>query len=101
MDVLALERLIERGQDSYEARLALGQAYLRQAHSSKAIEHLEKATELSPEKTTAWQALGEAYLQEDQSTKAAEVWRWGIEVATCNGDEQAKKVMQVWLKRLG
>jgi DNA polymerase (family 10) len=46
---------------------------------------------------------GRLLLQRDGGDLAAAktTWQRGIAVAQANGDEQAKKVMQVWLKRLG
>ena len=101
MDVSAIERMIEQGRDSYEARLALGQAHLKAEHFDQAIEHLLVACDQQPTKTMAWQLLGQAHQKKGQDTLAGQVWRQGIQVATDNGDEQAKKVMTVWLKRLG
>ena len=100
MDVLAIERMIEQGRDSYEARLALGQAHLKAERLDQAIEHLRVACEQQPNKTMAWQLLGQAYQKKDQDDLAGQAWRQGIEVAKDNGDEQARKVMTVWLKRL-
>lgn len=101
MDVRAIERMIEQGRDSYEARLALGQAYLKAERFDQAIEHLLVACDQQPTKTMAWQLLGQAHQKKDQDDLARQAWHRGIQVATDNGDEQAKKVMTVWLKRLG
>ena len=101
MDVSAIERMIEQGRDSYEARLALGQAYLKAERFDQAIEHLLVACAQQPTKTIAWQLLGQAHQKKGQDDLAGQAWRQGIQVATDNGDEQAKKVMTVWLKRLG
>jgi len=100
MDIAAIERMIEQGRDSYEARLAVGQALLKQDQIDRAILHLSKACQLAPEKTTAWQFLGQAHQKKDQIIQAKEAWTRGIEVAEKNGDEQAKKTMVVWRKRL-
>jgi len=100
MDVSAIERMIHQGRDSYEARLALGQAYLKAKRFNEAIEHLKTACEFQPTKTVAWQALGQAYLGQGDEIQAQQAWSQGLQVASDNGDEQAKKVMAVWLKRL-
>lgn len=101
MDIAAIEKMIEQGRDSYEARLAVGQACLKADQFERAIGHLLKATEHAPDKSVAWQLLGQAYKKKGQADAAKSAWCQGIEVATANGDEQAKKVMGVWLKRLG
>lgn len=100
VDVSVIERMIEQGRDSYEARLAVGQAHLKQGQFDRAIEHLSKACEMSPQKTVAWQVLGQARAKNNQPDLARGSWQQGIEVAKANGDQQAEKVMAVWLKRL-
>lgn len=101
MDIAALERMIEQGRDSYEARLAVGQAHLKLGQFDQAIVHLQVATQTQPDKTVGWQLLGQAQRDHGDGAAARGTWERGIEVAATNGDEQAKKVMQVWLKRLG
>ena len=100
MNPEAIERMIEQGRDSYEARLAAGQARLKAGDIVKALVHLERATEQGPDKTMAWQSLGEAYLDRGQVDDARSAWDRGIAVAQDNGDSQAEKVMRVFLKRL-
>ncbi|AKS40708.1 L-threonylcarbamoyladenylate synthase [Wenzhouxiangella marina] len=100
MDPTVIERMIEQGRDSYEARLAAGQARLKQGEAERAREHLQVATRLAPDKTMAWQVLGEALKALDELPAAARAWMRGIEVARGNGDQQAEKVMTVWLKRI-
>lgn len=101
VDVSTIERMIEQGRDSYEARLALGQAHLKAERLDQAIEHLLVACDQQPTKTTAWQLLGQAHHKKGQDDLAGQAWRQGIQVAKDNGDEQARKVMTVWLQRLG
>ncbi len=100
MNPEAIERMIEQGRDSYEARLAAGQARLKRGEIGQAVVHLERASEQEPGKTMAWQSLGEAYLARGQVDEAGAAWDQGIEVAAANGDSQAEKVMRVFRKRL-
>ncbi len=100
MDIAAILKMIDQGRDSYEARLAVAQAQLKLGDTDEALIHLNRACELAPAKTMAWQLLGQAYRDQGNSIKAKEAWTEGIAVASANGDEQAKKVMQVWLARL-
>lgn len=100
MDPSAIERMIEGGRDSYEARLAAGQARLKGGQAERAVEHLRKATAFKPEQTAAWQALGQALQAAGDVAGCREAWAHGIERASVNGDVQAEKVMAVWLKRL-
>jgi Flp pilus assembly protein TadD len=95
-----IEKMIADGRDSYEARLAAGQARLKLSDLARAIEHLDKATDFKPAQTAAWQALGQAWQQSGDVDQARTAWQRGIDVARANGDIQAEKVMQVWVKRL-
>jgi len=95
-----IEKMIAGGRDSYEARLAAGQARLRAGELPRAIEHLEKALGFKPEQTMAWQELGKARQESGDVEGARDAWRQGRDVAAANGDKQAEKVMGVWLRRL-
>jgi len=101
MNPESIEKLIDNGRDSYEARLAAGQARLKHGDLERAIAHFRKATTLDPEQTAGWQELGKALEANGEREVAHEVWTRGVEVAHANGDKQAEKVMRVWLKRLG
>lgn len=95
-----LENLIKKGRDTYEARLAAGQARLKNGDPDHAIAHFRAATARAPEHTTAWQELGKALEANGETESAREAWARGIGAARANGDKQAEKVMRVWLKRL-
>lgn len=97
----AIEKLIDQGRDSYEARLAAGQARLKSGDLERAIDHLERATGFKPEQTMAWQELGKALKESGQPEAARKAWEKGLEAARANGDKQAEKVLTVFLKRLG
>lgn len=92
--------MIAQGRDSYEARLAAGQARLKRGELEQAIAHLERACEQGPERSMAWQELGRARLESGDEDGARVAWKEGIAVAEANGDKQAEKVMTVWLRRL-
>ncbi|WP_376693641.1 tetratricopeptide repeat protein [Wenzhouxiangella sp. EGI_FJ10409] len=100
MDPEAIEKLIDQGRDSYESRLAAGQARLERGELPRAIEHLEVATGHEPEQTMAWQELGRALKEAGRPEAAATAWEKGLDAARANGDKQAEKVMTVFLKRL-
>ena len=92
--------MIDGGRDSYESRLAAGQARLKAGDLPEAVAHLEKATGHAPEHTMAWQELGKALKELGQTEAARKAWEKGLEAATANGDKQAEKVLGVFLKRL-
>ena len=100
MNPEVIEKMIEAGRDSYEARLAAGQARLKQGEIGRAREHLERATALKPGQTMAWQELGRACNESGDAAGARAAWQKGVATAAVNGDIQAEKVMTVWLKRL-
>jgi predicted Zn-dependent protease len=100
MNPEAIERLIDGGRDTYEARLAAGQARLKRDETDRAIEHFRAATTLAPEHTAGWQELGKALAAGGDPTGAREAWQRGLAAARANGDKQAEKVLGVWLKRL-
>lgn len=100
MNPEAIEKLIDQGRDSYESRLAAGQARLKAGDLAEAVAHLEKATRHRPEQTMAWQELGKAYNGLGQAGDARVAWEKGLEAARANGDKQAEKVMVVFLRRL-
>ncbi len=100
MDPSVIENMIAQGRDSYEARLAAGQARLKLGELDLAIAHLQRACEIAPERSMAWQELGRAQLASGDEDGARTAWKKGIAVADSNGDKQAEKVMTVWLRRL-
>ena len=100
MNPEAIEKLIDQGRDTYESRLAAGQARLKAGDLTDAVAHLEKATGHSPEQTMAWQELGKALKELGQTEAARKAWEKGLEAASANGDKQAEKVMNVFIKRL-
>ena len=100
MNPEAIEKLIDQGRDGYEARLAAGQARLKNGDLEEAIAHLEKATGFRPEQTMAWQELGRARNDSGDKDGARAAWQCGLETARTNGDKQAEKVIGVFLRRL-
>ncbi|MDX1625190.1 MAG: hypothetical protein R3323_01640 [Wenzhouxiangellaceae bacterium] len=100
MNPEAIEKMIENGRDSYEARLAAGQARRKDGDARRAVEHLEHAVEFDETRSAAWLELGHARLGLDDRAGAREAWRRGLEAAERQGDVQAGKMIRVFLKRL-
>lgn len=101
MNPEVIEAMIDGGRDNYESRLAAAQARLSQQQFSEAKAHLQRAIEHDAQRTVAWQVLGQAEQGLGDLAAAQQAWQQGITVAQANGDQQAEKVMSVWLRRLG
>ena len=95
-----LELMLQRGQDSPLLRFSLGAECLKEGDHLAAIGHLREAVTQKPGYSAAWKKLGEAYLVSGSPGRAAEVYRQGIETAQAQGDVQAAREMQVFLRRL-
>jgi Tfp pilus assembly protein PilF len=94
-----LEGMLEGGQDNALLRFSLGNAYLA-FDPQTAAEHLRRALEHDPKYSAAWKLLGQAVTQSGEKQAAVEIYQQGIEIAESNGDKQAAKEMQVFLKRI-
>lgn len=100
MDIDALEKLLERGQDSAMLRLALGNAYQRRGERETAMRHLREAVRLDPDYSAAWKGLGRLLAEAGCCEEALETYRRGLEVAERRGDMQVVRELQVFIRRL-
>jgi predicted Zn-dependent protease len=96
----ALLKMLERGPDSAVLRFSLGTEYLGIGARDEAIRHLRRAVELDPKYSAAWKLLGRSLAEAGRDDDAILAYRDGIEVAEKQGDRQAAKEMNVFLKRL-
>lgn len=94
-----LEAVLIGGEDTALLRFSLGNAYLAD-NPAQAVIHLRQAVALNPTYSAAWKILGRALVKNDEETAAIDAYRRGIKVANENGDKQAAKEMQVFLRRL-
>jgi len=94
-----LEAMLEAGEDTALLRFSLGNAYLENV-PERAADHLQKAVENDPAYSAAWKMLGKALSAAGDTDAAIEAYTKGIDVAEANGDKQAAREMQVFLKRL-
>ena len=95
-----LEAMLQRGQDSALLRFSLGSECLKEGDAPAAIAHLDEALRLDPAYSAAWKKLGEAHVAAGAPARAEEVYRRGLETAQAQGDVQAAREMQVFLRRL-
>lgn len=100
MNPETIEALIAKGRDTYESRLAAGQARRAAGDLERAIEHLTVATKHQPDRTIAWQELGRCLNDRHDREGARAAWERARSAARTNGDKQAEKVIGVWLRRL-
>ena len=100
MNIEALQKMLDQGQDNLLLRFGLGQALLKDGQVTEAIIHLEKALEFDPAHSASLKLLGKAYATNGNSDKAIQIYSKGIELAEQKGDIQAAKEMKVFLKRL-
>ena len=98
--IVNLENLLREGLDDAMLRFGLGNAYLQNKEYSKAIEHLQAAVTHNAEYSAAWKLLGKALTLDGRTEQAVDTYQHGIEAAERQGDKQAVKEMQVFLRRL-
>jgi len=95
-----LELMLQRGQDSPLLRFSLGSECLKEGDHPAAVGHLREAVRQNPAYSAAWKKLGEAHAAAGAPEQAADVYRRGIGIAQAEGDVQAAREMQVFLRRL-
>ncbi len=100
MDISALKKLLEQGQDSVILRFGLGNALFKSGQAAEAIPHLKAALEFDPDYSAAWKILGKALVETGAKEEAITVYEKGLLVADKKGDRQAVKEINVFLKRL-
>lgn len=95
-----LEAMLAKGQDNAMLRFGLGKAYYQNNDYVTACEHLQQAVQYKPEYTAAWKLLGFCQQQLDQLQQALHTYQQGIVAAQTEGDKQAEKEMQVFVKKI-
>ena len=95
-----LEAALAAGQDTALLRFSLGDLLAKSGDLDTACEHLRRAVELDPQYSAAWKLLGRTQLRAGYASDARVTLRQGISVARAQGDKQAEREMDVFLKRL-
>ena len=98
--ITTFKNLLDKGNDNALLRYSLGNEYLKLNDIEQAIVHLNKALELKPDYSAAWKLYAKALAEDKQTEAAINAYQEGIKIAEANGDKQAVKEMQVFLKRL-
>ena len=92
--------LLNKGNDNALLRYSLGNEYFKAQDFEQAIIHLERAIELNQSYSAAWKLYAKALSENNQNNEAIIAYEKGINIAEKNGDLQAVREMQVFLKRL-
>lgn len=81
-------------------RFALGNEYMNQGEWVAAAEALAEAVRQDAEMSAAWKLYGRALMLAGDAEHASDVLEQGLTIARIQGDKQAAKEMQVYLKRI-
>lgn len=92
--------LLESGNDNALLRYSLGNEYYKVNNLEQAMIHLNKALKFDQEYSAAWKLYAKVLAENGQHDDAITAYEKGIRVAEKNGDMQAVKEMNVFLKRL-
>lgn len=98
--ISSLEKLIGTARDGALLRYSLGNEYLKEGDTKRAIEQLREAVQRDPDYSAAWKLLGRALADAGDTAQAIETWGRGVEAARRKGDRQAEKEMTVFARRL-
>lgn len=94
-----LLKMLEDGRDSPLLRFSLAKALMAARQFGDAAQHLREAVRQDPDYSAAWAALGECRTQLGDDEGAVVAWTEGSAVAMKRGDIQAKRQMEVRLRR--
>lgn len=95
-----LRALCGSPRDGALLRFSLGNALLAAGETAEAVRELKQAIAFDANYSAAWKLLGRALVEAGDLAQARQVWSDGIAAAARAGDVQARKEMQVFLKRL-
>ncbi|MFK3779747.1 tetratricopeptide repeat protein [Agrobacterium sp. NPDC089420] len=96
-----LLKMLEDGRDSPLLRFSLAKALIAARRFDEAAQHLRDAIRQDPDYSAAWAALGECRKRLGDDEGAVAAWTEGSAVALKRGDIQAKRQMDVQLRRAG
>jgi Flp pilus assembly protein TadD len=86
--------------DDPVVRFGLAGAYLEAGQAESAVLEYEETIRLKPDYSAAHRGLGRALERAGRREEARAAYRRGLEVAAQTGDLQAKKEIEVFLRRL-
>ncbi|MBO9654723.1 MAG: tetratricopeptide repeat protein [Agrobacterium tumefaciens] len=95
-----LMKVLESGRDSAVLRFSIAKALVEARQFEHAAQHLQEAIRQNPDYSAVWAELGECRARLGDNDGAAAAWVEGVAVAIRCGDIQAKRQMEVRLRRL-
>lgn len=95
-----LMKVLESGRDSPVLRFSIAKTLMDTQRFEDAAFHLQEALRQNPDYSAVWAALGECRARLGDQNGAAAAWVKGVAVAIRRGDIQAKRQMEVRLRRL-
>jgi Tfp pilus assembly protein PilF len=95
-----LEKMLADGKDDAMLRFGLGNAYFQSKDYEQAVRHLAGALDFDKSYSAAWKLLGRSYMQLGRLDEARRTFDEGLAHAEKQGDKQAVKEMQVFLKKI-
>ena len=98
--IARLRALCGTPRDGALLRFSLGNVLLAAGQAGEAAVELRRATQFDPNYSAAWKLLGRALVEAGDRPAARHAWDEGIAAANRAGDVQARKEMQVFLRRL-
>ncbi|UXS34613.1 tetratricopeptide repeat protein [Agrobacterium tumefaciens] len=95
-----LMRMLEDGRDGPLLRFSIAKSLATTGQFEDAAHHLQAAIRQDPDYSAVWAELGECRARLGDDDGAIAAWVEGILVAIRRGDIQAKRQMEVRLRRL-
>ncbi|WMW57123.1 tetratricopeptide repeat protein [Agrobacterium pusense] len=98
--ITKLMKMLEDGRDSPLLRFSIAKALAAAGQFKNAAYHLQAAIRQDPDYSAAWAELGECRARLGDNDGAITAWVEGMSVAVGRGDIQARRQMEVRLRRL-
>ena len=96
----AFQQMLDQGQDGPLLRYSLGLEYMNAEQAAEAVPHLRACLDQDPGYSAAYKLLARALDELGEADACRETLEEGVTRAGEKGDMQAKKEMEVFLRRL-
>lgn len=99
--LVKLQKMLEREPRDAFLLYAVGLEHRKLQQFDRALEYLEKVTEVDPGYVVAYQQRGQIYVHLRQLNEARQVYQQGIAAAAAKGDRHAQAEMEGELGMIG